>query len=321
MRMNRGLLFWGLGFLTAGIVALAIQQNYLDRDTMAGAWRLWPLILVALGVALIVSRTPFAWVGTILAALVVGSIVGTVIAVGPGIAMSCGSGADPTALQTQTGSFGDRASLDWQLNCGTLDVSMAGGSGWTTSVGSSRGDIPKVEGSADSLRITSSDNEANFLDRGRERWDVKLPSATTYSSDIRVNAAKVTMDLAGGTFSSFSMQPNAADVRLRLADASIKGLDLELNAGSTLISTSNGTSLDGQIQVNAGSVKLCTADGAAFKITASGTAFGVNVNGSGLAQVGDTWTSATYDGATNKITLTVHGNAGSFDLNPSGGCQ
>src|ERR1700693_2297026 len=82
MRMNRGLLFWGLGFVSAGVVALAIQQGYLDRSAMAGTWRLWPLILVALGIALIASRTPFALAGTALAAVVIGASAGTAIAVG-----------------------------------------------------------------------------------------------------------------------------------------------------------------------------------------------------------------------------------------------
>ena len=92
MRINRGLLFWGLGFITAGAVALAIQQGILDRDTMAGAWRLWPLILIAIGISLMVARTPAAPLGTALAAVVIGTIVGTAIAVGPGIAVGCGVG-------------------------------------------------------------------------------------------------------------------------------------------------------------------------------------------------------------------------------------
>src|SRR5690242_19934577 len=55
VRMHRGLLFWGLGLLSAGVVALAIQQNLVDRNVMAGAWRLWPLILVAIGLSLVLS--------------------------------------------------------------------------------------------------------------------------------------------------------------------------------------------------------------------------------------------------------------------------
>ena len=45
MTYHRGLLFWGLALITGGAVALAAQQGYIDQDLLAGAWRLWPLVL------------------------------------------------------------------------------------------------------------------------------------------------------------------------------------------------------------------------------------------------------------------------------------
>ncbi len=323
MRINRGLLFWGLGFITAGAVALAIQQGILDRDTMAGAWRLWPLILVAIGISLMVARTPAAPLGTALAALVVGTIVGTAIAVGPGIAVGCGSGSDPTSLEDHSGTFGgDTVSLDWRLNCGTLDVSMTGDSTWKASVGSTGSDQPTVIDSATQLRIDSADTNGWFIDHGRERWVVSLPTAPSYDANLRANAGKFTLDLSGGTFSAFDFQPNAADIYLHASDAVIHDLDIELNAGSANITASTGTLLEGSIQMNAGSVKLCVPTNMPIRITASGTAFGANLGGNGLTQNGDTWESPGYDSsAAHRIALTVHGNAASFDLNPDGGCK
>ena len=76
MRVSRGLLFWCLGFITAGAVALAVQQGYLDRNAVADACRLWPLILIAIGLSLIARRTQWAIAGTVLSAVVIGAIVG-----------------------------------------------------------------------------------------------------------------------------------------------------------------------------------------------------------------------------------------------------
>ncbi len=322
MRINRGLLFWGLGLITAGAIALAIQQGILDRDTMAGAWRLWPLILVAIGISLIVARTPAAPLGTAVAALVVGAIVGTAIAVGPGLAIGCGSGSDPSTLADHTGSFtGDAASLDWRLNCGNLDVSMTSDSAWKASVGSTGSDQPTVTGTPAELRIQSADTNGWFTDHGRERWVVSLPTAPSYDGNVRANAGKVTMDLGGSTFTSLDLQPNAADVHLRLSDASITGFDMEMNAGSASISATSGTLLVGSIQMNAASVKLCVPSGTAMRITASGTAFSADLGGNGLTHDGDTWESPGYDAsAQHRITLAVHGNAASIQLNPDGGC-
>ncbi len=322
MRINRGLLFWGLGFITAGAVALAIQQGVLDRDTMAGAWRLWPLILVAIGISLMVARTPAAPLGTALAAIVIGTIVGTAIAVGPGIAVGCGSGSEPSTLVDHSGTFGSTdVSLDWRLNCGNLQVSMTGDSTWKASVGSTGSDQPTVSDSAAQLRIDSADTNGWFIDHGRERWVVSLPTAPSYDANLRANAGTFTLDLGGATFSSLDLQPNAAEIHMDLSDATVRGLDLEMNAGSATITASSGTLLEGSIQMNAGSVKLCVPTSVPLRIVASGTAFSANMGGNGLTQDGDTWTSPGYDAsAAQRIALTVHGNAASFDLNPDGGC-
>ncbi len=322
MRINRGLLFWGLGFITAGAVALAIQQGVLDRDTMAGAWQLWPLILVAIGISLMVARTPAAPLGTAVAALVIGTIVGTAIAVGPGFTVGCGSGADPVSLQDHTGTFAaDAASLDWRLNCGSVEVTMNDGDTWKASVGSTGSDLPTVAGEPAQLRIASADAGGWFGAHGRERWVVSLPTATSYDAFIRANAGTLTMDLGGSTFSLLDIRPNAASVVLDLADAGIEGFDLAMNAGSASLTASSGTLLVGSIQMNAGSVKLCAPSGMPMRITASGAAFSADLSGNGLTHDGDTWESPGYDSsAAQRITLSVHGNAASFELNPDGGC-
>ena len=321
MHVNRGFLFWGLGFVTAGVAALAIQFGYLDRTAMAASWRLWPLILVALGVGLILSRSPFALLGTALAAVVLGAAVGTAVAVGPGFAADCGD-SPPTTLQDHAGRLGTSASLDWRLDCGTLNVTMSQGSSWQASVGSTGSEVPSVDGGADRLNLASANQSGGFFPaRERARWVVMLPSATAYNAEIHINASKATMDLTGATFNALSLQPNAADIRMKLDDASVDGIDLQLNAGSLSIVTSAGTTLSGTMEINAGSVQLCAPSGAGLQITATGTAFGTNLGDTDLTRNGDTWESAGFAQSAHQITLAVHGNAASFDLNPPGGCE
>ena len=320
MHLNRGLLFWGLGFVTAGLVALAIQFGYLET-ALDGTWRLWPLILVALGISLILSRTRLALVGTALAAIIVGAGVGTAIAVGPGFASGC-SDSPPAALQDQTGTLGTTASLDWRLDCGTLGVSMSQGSNWRASLGSTGKDAPRVDGDSGHLDLKSANQGAGvFFGRERERWDVQLPSATTYQAEIHINASKTTLDLTGARFSALSLQPNATDVLMTLDGASVDGFDVTLNAGSLAMNASASTNLSGTIQANAGSVQLCAPPDTGLRITARGTAFSTNLGESDLNPIGDTWESATYPQAAHRVTLTVRGNAASFDLMPPGECQ
>ena len=67
MHINRGLLFWGLALVTAGVVALASAQGWIDIPIMADLWSFWPVILIVIGLAIVLSRTPFAVIGVVVA--------------------------------------------------------------------------------------------------------------------------------------------------------------------------------------------------------------------------------------------------------------
>jgi hypothetical protein len=320
MNYHRGLLFWGLALITGGAVALAAQQGYIDRDFLAGAWRLWPLILVAIGVSIIVSRTPFAIVGTIVAALFVGSAGGALIAVGPGVA-ACG-GAEPTNLTTEQGRFGDSAQVSLDFNCGTLEVSTTDGDDWSVATGRRGGDPATISAGTDRLHVESSDRDGFWNSGGRQHWIVGLPTSTSYQLDITPNAADTTVDLGGGQFTSVSIQPNAGALRLILSDATVDDLDLSLNAGSAVILIGAGMSMDASMTVNAGSIEVCTDDGVAVSVTTDANiTFSHNLDDSDLQRVGDTWSTPGYAAADDQVRIDLEGNAASFNLNPEGGCS
>lgn len=322
MNINRGLLFWGLALITAGATALGVQQGYIDRDVVAGAWRLWPLILIAIGVSIVLARTPFSVLGTILAALILGVAGGALVTAGAGgINFACG-GSEPTNLQSQDGTFaGDAGSVSLDFNCGTLIVSTTDGSGWQARTGATGGSAPRVSSGSDSLTIRSPENGFRFGE-GRQRWEVQLGTAPSYDLQVNINAADATYDLTGGRFSRVNVDPNAGSMRFDLSGASIDDFTLSMNAGSAKIQTDADTAMAGTISMNAGSIQLCTATGAALRIRVDANiTFSHNLEGSGLNRSGETWTSSGFDGADHRIDLTLEGNAASFTLNPEGGCS
>lgn len=322
MKYRRGLLFWGLALITGGAVALAVQQGYLGRDLLAGAWRLWPLVLVAIGISILVSRTPFAIVGTIVTALVVGTAGGALIAVGPGIA-ACG-GSDPTNLTTRQGTFGDQARVQLEFNCGTLEVAMAEGSDWTVASGHDGGSAAQISADLNHLTVQSHEPGNWFDGGGRQRWLVTLPTRPIYQLEVQPNAADTSLNLRGAHFTTLSLQPNAGSLRLDLGKASVGELDLALNAGSATIIVGEGSDLTGTLNVNAGSVQLCVDGAAAMSFTLEeNVAFSHNLDASGLGHDGDTWSYAppVPSGVVlSFVTLHIQGNAGTFTLNPEGGC-
>ena len=60
MRVNRGLLGWGVFFIVLGAVPLAVQAGVVSEARVREAWQLWPLILVGIGLGLVLERTRFA---------------------------------------------------------------------------------------------------------------------------------------------------------------------------------------------------------------------------------------------------------------------
>jgi hypothetical protein len=318
MQINRGLVFWGIALVTAGVVALAFQQGYLDREALEGTWRLWPVILIAIGLSIVLSRTPFAVLGTIAAAPVVGAAGGLLISVGPGVA-SCG-GPEPTNLATREGAFtGESASVDLDFNCGTLEVSMTDGAGWRVAAGESDGDEVRVEASDTSLAVSSPDRR--FM-AGEQRWETGLGSDVTYAMSVDVNAATTTLKLAGGSFSELSVDPNAGSLAFDLRGTSVESFSLDMNAGSASFQVDGTTGLEGTIGMNAGSIELCAEPGTAIRFTVEeNLTFSHDLDDSDLVRTGDTWTSTSFDGAGRRIDIQLEGNAASFSLNPEGGCE
>jgi hypothetical protein len=321
MHLNRGLLFWGLALVTAGATALAVQQGYIDRAVVADAWRLWPVILIAIGLSIILARTPFAVLGTVLAALILGVGAGAVVTVGPGVACT---GNVPTDLATESGTFsGGSAAVDLDFNCGELNVAMAGGSGWTTGTASTGDREVIVQAGGDSLNVSATNEEGFNWDGGKQRWDIGLGSDVSYDLRVSANAADADLDLAGGTFNLLEIDPNAASLFIDLSGTTAGDFDMSMNAGSADIQTDAETALAGRFTMNAGSFELCVPEDAALRITvADGNfTFSHNLDDSGLTRSGDTWTSDAFDGADTFIDLRLEGNAASFTLNPSGGCS
>jgi hypothetical protein len=318
VRINRGLVFWGVALITAGAVALAIQAGAIDGEQARQWWRLWPVALIVIGVAIIAARTPFAMVGTLAAGLVVGGLAGSLVGGWPdGLSIGCGGEVDEHL--TEQGSFGSSAEVALDFNCGDLAVAMGDGSDWAVDAGYAGDSRPDVSSGDGSLRVIAEGGEFPFGE-GRQDWQVTLPTEVDLALRIEANAASSDLDLDGGSFSELALDTNAGSATLNLSGASADEMSIEMNAGSVTINADGDTEFDGTVEMNAGSLDLCIADGVVFAITIadSNITFSHNLDESGLTRSGDTWRSGT---GAEAITLSVEGNAASFTLNPEGGCS
>jgi hypothetical protein len=319
VQINRGLVFWGVALVTAGVVALAIQAQLIPADSARQAWRLWPLLLVVIGLAIIASRTPFGAVAMLLAGLVAGGLAGALVAGLPD-GLSLGCGGEPTESVTAEGSFATDGAVELDFSCGELEVSTQAGTAWSVVARHGADEQPQVTSDADSLRVTADAAGLIGFTDSRQAWDVVLPTDATLTLSVDSNAASSRLDLENADLSTLAIDANAGEITLGLPGAEVRELSVDANAGSVSIQADATTQLGGSIEMNAGSLELCAPDDLTVAITIEGenVTFSHNLDERGLNHQGDTWSSG---GGEAQLRLDVNGNAASFTLNPEGGCQ
>jgi hypothetical protein len=321
MRADRRFLQWGVFFVGLGAVPLAVQQGWLDRTRLDDVGRLWPLVLIAIGLAVLAGRGPFGTAVRLLPPLAFGLLLGAAFSGGIG-AIGC-AGADPGAasLPGSSGSFGAQAEVDLSIDCGTATVTTSPGSVWAFSGTGDPGRPPQVSSDSGSLGVSS--GRVDFLDFGsaRSAWQLSLPTDPALDLSLEMNAGDATVNLSGARLTALSLTANAGSIRLGLSNVvQSDELDATVNAGDVLIGLPS-KAMTGSITVNAGHLGLCLPAGVGLQVEAGGALSANNFASRGLVQDGDTWTTPGSPPGAPRISLQVTANAGNIELNPEGGCQ
>jgi hypothetical protein len=325
MRIDPRLLNWGLFFILLGAIPLAVRQGYVTEVSLERWWSLWPLLLVAAGIGLVLRRTPFDFAGGLLTAGTLGVMAGSVLATGfnvPSFA-GCGDERGTTAFPSREGALSPGAAVRVELNCGDLDVVSGGGSGWRVTGVDDDGEGPQIDASATELVVRSDDvrQPLGFLG-SRDQWAVTVPGTVGLDLNLALNAGRGTVDLADGSFGSLALDLNAGET---VIDAERVGnldrLDVEVNAGSARINLP-GRGMSADLSVNAGSIAFCVPDGTGLSIDMNDNiTAGNNFDERGLTRSGSVWETAGFAEADVRIEIDAEANAGSINLNPDGGCN
>jgi hypothetical protein len=316
---HRTTLFAGVALAVTGAVLLIAGNDPATRDTLVAATRLWPALLIAIGVVLLARRARLAVVATLAAALMAGLVVGGAALATPDLKADCPDGrADAT--ETRNGTFDGAGSLELVFSCGDLDVSTAPGTAWRLDSLPLGDDRAVVVQDGDRLTVRSS-HEGWALERRAfgDAWRLTLPTGTPLDIDGEINAADADLDLTGLQLGDLDLEVNAGDLRLDLGSARLDVLDLEVNAGRAVVSLPSGNDLTGSIRASAGKVELCVPAGLGLRVT-SDVALG-DVDHQGLVRVGDTWQTPDLSSTTHVADLSIEATAASVVIDPEGGCK
>jgi hypothetical protein len=321
MRIDRSLLNWGVFLIALGGVPLAVQQGFTDSGLAGDLWRLWPLILVGLGLGLLLRWTPLAWLGGAIVAGTFGLIFGALVAGGiTGISSACGELGDDAVSSSQSGSASPTAfAVDATLSCGELAITRDGGSGWSVEALHAEGEAPTIEGDTTGLSVLQDEDGSGpivFVPARRNEWQIHLPARPAVGLDVTLNAADGAVDLAGGPLGTVNGAFNASSVTVAMAGATAPEtarLDLAFNASSGTVSLPAG-SVIANVDLNLSSVTLCIPAAAPLRVELDSTLSSDDLEASGLEQRGEGWQTPDYDTASARVDLNVSSAVSSLTI-------
>jgi hypothetical protein len=319
MTVSRGRLNWGVFFIVLGAVPLALHMGAFSTDQVAGAWRLWPLIIVGIGAGFVLSRTPAHFVGGLIVAATMGLVLGSLFAVGP--RLGCGNGDRSGHSIARSGSFDGSAQVSLSIQCGTATVTNSTDAQWHLTAYNSSGDDPNVSAGGNRLSISSDGSGSHWFDQGKDTWEIALPSGNTISLEASLDMGDSTFNLSGTNVSSASFNLNLGSLHVDLTGSKVNQLSVETNLGSAELILDGDSDVTGNLKTNLGSLEVCAPPGLGLQITASDSLGSTELSGMGLTRNGNVWTSSDYATAAHRANLTVDTSLGSMRLHGLGGCK
>lgn len=326
MTINRRLLHWGLFFVTTGAVVLAVQGGLVTADGVSTALRLWPVLVIALGIGVLLRATQLRAVGGIILAVVPGLILGGMLG-----AASLAEWDDfrhiractdtrPTSMEMRQGTFAGDASVDLDLAMGELTVTTQPGSSWNLDVAGYPGLSPDVDADSTDLSVGSaSRNGWRWLDCVGDVWQLALPTAHRLDLATEIAAGEGTLDLAGATLGDVDVVVQAGEATVDLGSATARDVSLRVEGGAAALTLPATGELTADVTVNAGAVRVCAPEALGLRVRSQSTLASITYGD--LVRVGDAWESPDYATATHHADVTIAVNVGSVDVNPVGGCK
>jgi hypothetical protein len=319
MRVAKGRLNWGVFFILLGAVPLAYHQGVVTQSQIGDAWRLWPLVVVGIGVGFILSRTPAYFVGGMIVAATLGLMFGSLFAVGPNV--GCGHHGGTVTNVSQSGVFDGPASVELNLQCGTADITTSTDAQWHVDASNAAGHNAGISSSANSVTVETDKSGTDWFNRGDDTWKIALPQQSQLDLRANMDLGDAAYSLNGATLTSATFNMNLGTLHVDLSGAHVGTLTVSASLGSAWVQLDGSSDLTGDIKTSLGSFKLCVPSELGLQIKTTDSLSSTDLGHLGMYRVGDYWETPNFQTATHKATLTIDTSLGSFELQSSGGCK
>jgi len=315
MRVDRGRLNWGIFFIVLGAVPLAY---YRGATGLSEAWRLWPLVIVGIGLGFVLSRSRAFFLGGTVVAVCLGLVFGSLLTIQPNI--GCGSGSNQQTF-TQSGSFDGSSSVELDLQCGSASITTSTDAQWHVNASNTSGNTPQVSSNSHWLRVTSSASSHWAFNQGKDDWQVSLPQNTQIDLNSSIDMGDANFSLNSANLATATFNLNLGSLHLDLGGARVGRLHVASNLGSAYVTLDGSSDMTGDLSTNLGSLQVCIPEGLGVQVTATDSLSSSDFTAAGLVRVGGLWRTPNYDSAAHKAILTAETSLGSIKFGTAGGCK
>ena len=286
----------------AGIVILLANMGRLNWDVWATLVRLWPLLLIAIGLDILVGRRS-ATASALIAVLLLG-VLGWVLLAG-GVVPAAGT-ALPSQSVSQPLEGATQGKIDISSGVEELRISPAeeGANLIEGQVVLAQGEQALVNHSLSGGTLTYSLHSQgtpatwwmNFVDHNKV-WDLKI------NRDV-----PLTLDLNGGI----------GDQTVDLLRTKVTSLTAKGGIGNSTVTLPRQGQVAAKIDGGIGNVTIIIPAGMAARVHTNNGLGQVTVTGS-FRQNDNTYTSPGYDSATDRVDLQVNGGIGNVTVRATNG--
>jgi hypothetical protein len=309
--------FWPVILVGAGVILLLKNFGVLQDFNFHILFRLWPLILVVIGVDLIFGRR-FPWAGALIGLLTVGAVI-AFLYFAPSLGINQSAGIRTEVLSEP---LGNAVSVEYRLDTAAEPVFI--------SALPDSSDIFKatvVHRGYMNYNVTGATNKTVTLSQTTtsEDWFSVIPGLVNLKWDIGLTpAVPVVVNLDGGSgalrvdLEGLNLEALRADLGSGASDFTLPEsstpytVEIDSGSGAVNLSLADDTGLSLTLSSSSGAVNMWVPQGAALKVEVLDGGSGSMrlptdlelVRGSGKFE-NDTWQSAGFDDAEIQVIIRI----------------
>lgn len=330
---RRASLFAPIVLIAIGLFFLLARLNLVTQLYWLDALRLWPLLLIFLGINVLALQAPRPY-----ASLLSGGIA-LVAVLSFGFVLLNGLGGT---------SFRSRLAVgDWQTEAIQFKANGVETAVYDLIIGPPGADLSALEDSNDLIagtityqdeylfdtRVTGSQASVRLAPQNQSeewvflpdywqeygetnRWELGLNGRVPAALKVEAVAGRSLLDLRDLQLESLTLAANAGTVELLLPGGDYNA-DLATNAAATEITLPENGRHAITLAVNAGSATLHLPPGMALRVELDRALGSFNSNNAGLRRVNgqeNVWQTAGYENAPDRVGLTIHIPLGSVTI-------